>query len=66
MEKLVRKQFKKTIKKKYPNFCCLQEKKMENQIGQRLKLKGWKAILQVNNSFERLNNNTQVRNLSQS
>ena len=43
----------KWIRKLNPTFCCLQETHLNNQNKHRLKVKGWKTILQANNSLKK-------------
>jgi exonuclease III len=38
----------KWIKKEDPTICCLQETHFTNRNNQRLRMKGWKKIYQIN------------------
>ena len=40
------------IKKKGPTICCLQETHLSSKDKQRLKVKGWKVILQENGNIK--------------
>ena len=43
----------KWIRKLNPTFCCLQETHLNKQSKHRLKVKGWKTILQANNPLKK-------------